>query len=221
MIYAILTLVLVLQPGKTRDAEFHRAIYILDQMKRANELVVDMQCVFTMDVVKEKTHLPLQRTIFRYRTHPETILLTFIEPHKGRTVVYTPEGGMRVRPDGILHFMTFSVDPLSDRAMEEAIDPITAQGFPRIVAVIDSILHTPKTARKYTVSIDSVYASPGQKKTYSISLSKSPSDSLTLEVDAATFFPSKVVKIAGTSSAVYRYEDIEINKGLLENDFAP
>jgi hypothetical protein len=201
-------------PGQAQSV-LEEASRLLDRMAEANARIADLRCEFHASVLKGSRAFPPQRAILRYRARPETVHLTFLEPCRGRVVRYGRDldgGKLRVRPEGLLHFTTLSLDPLGARAMAETLDPITVQGFPNIVAAARQLLETARRTGSPAVSLEAL---PG-----SLRLAfRSATDELTLEVDPATFLPGRVTRRRGGDSARYRYERIEVNPGLAESDF--
>jgi outer membrane lipoprotein-sorting protein len=219
--FLLLSTLLLLCP--IQDAEpFEAASHLLLQMQDANRNIADMRCLFTMEITKDGHVLPVQHTILRYRSHPEIIHLTFLEPHEGRKVVYRKDengGTMRVRPDGFWGFFTLRLDPLGRRAMEEAIDPITAQGFPNIVTAAERLLQSARAAGHAQVHVDTLPSTTGLAPTIRLLFQTGDSLETSLEVDARTFLPARISKRDRANAAVYRYENIEVNPGIPEEEF--
>jgi outer membrane lipoprotein-sorting protein len=218
MICTVLTaLAMTLAPPKD-PAAIVSVGRVLQQMKEANGRISDLRCSFTAEVVKEGRPLPIQQTVFRYRSRPELIHLTFLSPHGGRKVcLRRDEKGehLRVRPDGVFRFMTLSLDPRGGRAMEEAIDPITLQGFPNIVAAAEALLGSDQ----YNVALDTVPPTPGSSGFLRIRFQASDTETFLLEVDSRTLLPHAITRRSGSNFAVYRYEKIEVNPGLSDSEF--
>jgi len=222
MVCAFLALLLLTTSFRQDTSAYAPAAELLQRMREANDRIADLRCTFTMEIKKEGRAIPLQRTVFRYRSHPEIIHLTFMSPYEGRIVCYrqgSSGGQMRVRPDGFWHFLTATLDPTGDRAMEDAIDPVTMQGFPNIVAAAQRLLDTARTTGRYSVTIDSGRRSSISGGTIRMQFRASASEEFIMEVDASTFLPFLVSRRCGSSSAVYRYENIETNPGMSDAEF--
>ena len=161
----------------------------------------------------------MQRMILRYKAKPETIHLTFLEPHRGRKVLYVRgDKKMKVRPDGFWSFTTVRIDPNSERGMEEGIDPITAQGFPEIVSAAERLLKNSTTDPGSSVAVDEVKLE-NSRDGIQLAIHTDDGEKYMLLVDASTHFPWKIIKQTGKGSAVYSYENIEVNPNMPESEF--
>ena len=206
---------------KNTDCEspYNAAIHLLEQMKQANAAVIDLRCNFKMEITKNKKKLPMQRMLFRYKAKPETIHLTFLEPHRGRKVLYVRgDKKMKVRPDGFWSFTTVRIDPNSERGIEDGIDPITAQGFPEIVSAAERLLKNSTTDPGSSVVIDEVKLEDSRDG-IQLAIHTDDGEKYMLLVDASTHFPVKIIKQTGKGSAVYSYENIEVNPNMPESEF--
>ena len=196
-----------------------QALNVLAKMKLANNAIVDMRCEFTMDIIKKSKRLPKQRMIFRYRSNPETIHLTFLNPHKGRKVLYVRgDEKMKVRPDGFWKFTTVSLDPNSERAMEDGIDPITSQGFPQIVSAAGQMVEDSLNVPGYRVLTGEKIVD-GSRNCVELSIRTPQHEEYTLLIDSTTFFPYKILKSTPQGRAVYVYDAIQLNPGMPDREF--
>ncbi len=198
------------------------AVSILERMKTANEAIVDMRCTFTFEVTKDGKKHPAYRTVFRYRKDPETIHLTFTDRAKGRQVLFVKGrngGKMKVRPEGFWRFTVISLDPVGDRAMEGAIDPITAQGFANIVRAAEEILRGPGSSNECEISID--WSANGESGNYvEIRVCGQELGEMAMLVDKDTYLPFRIMKRRGNDEAVYTYEDIQLNPGIPDAEYS-
>jgi len=198
---------------------YDEAVRLLANMKRENARITDMRCTFTMVITKSNKRMPMQHLIFRYRKQPETIHLTFVNPHKGRKVVYVRgDKKMKVRPDGFWKFTTVTLDPLSDRAMEGSIDPVTAQGFSQIVSAAERLIRNSVSQPGYSIKIEQKKVDDS-KNCIQLMIRTPESEEYILLVDSATFFPFQILKQTKQGSAIYTYTDIQVNPGMADSEF--
>ena len=219
--YAVLSILTIALFLKTADCEspYDAAMQLLSKMKQANSAVVDLRCNFTMEITKNKKRLPTQRMIFRYKARPETIHLTFLEPHKGRKVLYVRgDKKMKVRPGGFWSFTTVKIDPNSERGMEGGIDPITAQGFPQIVSAVERLLKNSTGDPADSVAIEEKKLE-GSRNCIQLTIHSGDLEKYELLVDSSTHFPVRIIKQIREGSAVYSYENIEMNPNMPESEF--
>ena len=197
------------------------AARLLSLMKAANASVVDLKCTFRFQVTKNGKEFPRHHAILRLRSEPETIHMTFVEPYKGRKVLYVKgqnHGKLRVRPGGFWKFLVVSLDPEGEQAMEGAIDPLTAQGFPNVVRRAEEILEGARGGGDCLVSVD--WNVEGEKGVYARLRIAGPGvGEMTLLVDQATYFPFQIVKRKGRNGATYTYENIQLNPGMKDSEF--
>jgi hypothetical protein len=217
--WGLITL-LAAAPGQANGRA--EAVRLLDLMKAANDSVVDLKCVFRFQVTKNGKEFPLHLTVLRMRTKPETIHMTYLSPHKGRKVLYVKghnHDHLKVRPGGFWRFLVVSIDPQGERAMEGAIDPLTAQGFPNIVKKAEEILKKVRDGGGGEVSVD--WNVPGAKGVYARFRVAGPEvGEMIMLVDQATYFPFQIVKRVAGDKATYTYEDVQLNPGMQDAEFA-
>lgn len=222
MTAALWGLVALLAAGPSQASGLEDAHRLLGQMKAANARIVDLKCTFLFQVTKNGRPFPLHRTVLRWRTEPETIHMTYLEPNKGRTVLYVKgqnDGKMRVRPDGFWRFLTVSLDPAGERAMEKAVDPLTAQGFPNIVKTAEEILARAEKDPAIRVAVE--WDVPGRNGlTARLCIVGPEVGELVLLVDQATSLPYQIIKAKGRDGATYTYDDLQLNPGLPEAEFS-
>lgn len=221
MTMAVLGLAAVLAAGAGQAAGPDEALRLLALMKAANASVADLECVFRFEVTKGGKRFPPHCAVLRLRTEPETIHMTYVEPNKGRQVLYIKgqnNGKMKVRPGGFWKFLVISIDPQGEQAMEGAIDPLTAQGLANVVRQAEAIVAEAGRAGNCEVSVDWDYRE-GPGVYARLRVAGPPVGEMVMLVDKATFMPFRIVKSKGGDGATYAYEGIRLNPGLKDSDF--
>lgn len=211
----------VFSPGGEDPTSLPLAQQLVQSMSKATQSTVDMKCLFRAQIIKEGEPLPEQRIILRFRKSPETIHVTFLEPHEGRKALYIRgenDGNVKVRPNGLLSGFVFSLDPMGDLAMGESIDPITEQGFPRIVRLAQELVTRTENDPSCTIEIDTNIVI-ANRSLILLSYHRGTQEKISLFVDKATHFPYRIDKRSGNNSAVYFFEDIVTNVGIPGSEF--
>jgi Protein of unknown function (DUF1571) len=221
MTMALLGLAAVLAAGAGQPAGPEEALRLLALMKTANASVADLECTFRFEVTKGGKRFPPHCAVLRLRTVPETIHMTYVEPNKGRQVLYIKgqnNGKMKVRPGGFWRFLVLSIDPDGEQAMEGAIDPLTAQGLANVVRQAEETIAEAVRAGSCEVSVDWDFRD--DKGVYArLRVAGPPVGEMVMLVDKATYMPFRIVKSKGNDGATYTYEDIRLNPGLKDSDF--
>jgi len=221
MTMAVLGLAAVLAAGAGQAAGPDEALRLLALMKTANASVVDLECTFRFQVTKGGKRFPPHCAVLRLRTEPETIHMTYVEPNKGRQVLYVKgqnHGKMKVRPGGFWKFLVVSIDPLGEQAMEGAIDPLTAQGLANVVRQAQETIAEARRAGNGEISVD--WDFQAGKGVYARLRVAGPTvGEMIMLVDKGTCMPFRIVKSKGGDGATYTYEDVRLNPGLKDADF--
>lgn len=218
---AVLGLAAVLAAGAGQASGPDEALRLLALMRTANASVADLECMFRFQVTKGGKRFPPHCAVLRLRAEPETIHMTYVEPNKGRQVLYVKgqnHGKMKVRPGGFWGFLVISVDPDGERAMKGAIDPLTAQGLANVVRQAEAIVTEAGRAGNCEVSVDWDFEA-AQGVYARLRVAGPPVGEMVMLVDKATYMPFQIVKSKGGDGATYTYEDIRLNPGLKDSDF--
>lgn len=111
---------------------------LIDALRAGREALGSLEDVTDYEAIFVKKEilggrLVEQQMQIRFREQPKSVLLTFIEPHKGREVLYIEgrnNNKLQVKDSGLIALVgPISLDPTSSIAMQETVYPITEIGI--------------------------------------------------------------------------------------------
>jgi len=195
---------------------------LIADMKTSYSNLDHMQCRFTKDIVIDGRKVPKTIMVFKFRKTPKTICLEFLNRFKGRKCLYVEgenDNKMLVRPDGLMSFATFTVDPLGERAMAESTAPITKMGFGPIIETIEEWHRKSFSDPGVKIDYADDYPEAGRSFFRLFGEGETGNDFLLILIDRKTFSPYKMEYRHGNSYGLFLYEKIDINGGLTDSDF--
>jgi len=115
---------------------------LLTEMKKSEREIIDLECLFLKQITKNNNEFPLSQIFYRYKKNPDTVFIQYLNRYEGRKLLYVSgqnDNKIVVRPEGFFSFTTIKVDPFSEKAMAEDLEPITKLNFHAIIDEMEKI----------------------------------------------------------------------------------
>ncbi len=181
---------------------------------------------FTKHEVVNGRLQPKSDMFMKWRAKPFSVYFKFINPNKGREVIYVEgknNGNLLVHVTGIISFVgTLALSPTSDRVMAETRYPITNSG---LVKMVEGVIKQWEKEMKYDETTVKYYKNAklnGRpcrviETSHSVKRKQFPFHMTRLYIDAKTILPLRVdqfgypSRVGGTPPMIERYEYSNVN----------